>query len=250
MDTPDTSDSSTFAPIMVTGDIMSRGSVAWGPRGHRDHGVVYGTGTSYGPLVPAIRRPCHPGRGSGDACLVLRDVEVDHAIRPAASAVDDAGPLGVLVVEQVEVVADQLHLVKSLIQPHGHGLVDLLTDLDRRVAFCEKVVLVTLTGRCHCFADRQAITQPRRGLRHGLGHAPPTMDPTPVVVAPEALQQLVHGYVQGAVLVVGACLGPNHRALDMAGDLDAVACFGLALVGLMGHHNIEALNARRELRDL
>jgi hypothetical protein len=36
----------------------------------------------------------------------------------------------------------------------------------------------------------------------------------------------------------------------MASDLDSVACFGLALVGFMGHHNIEALNARRELWDL
>jgi hypothetical protein len=74
--------------------------------------------------------------------------------------------------------------------------------------------------------------------------------PTPVVVTPEALQQLVHGYVQGAVLVVGAGFGPNNWTFDMASDLDSVACFGLALVGFVGYHNIEALNARRELRDL
>jgi hypothetical protein len=36
----------------------------------------------------------------------------------------------------------------------------------------------------------------------------------------------------------------------MASDLDSVACFGLAFVGLMGDHNIEALNARCELRNL
>jgi hypothetical protein len=74
--------------------------------------------------------------------------------------------------------------------------------------------------------------------------------PTPVVVTPEALQQLVHCYVQCTVLVVGARLGPDNGALDMASDLDSVACFGLALVGFVGHHNIEALNARRELWDL
>ena len=78
----------------------------------------------------------------------------------------------------------------------------------------------------------------------------PTMHSTSVVVTPEALQQLVHRYVQGAVLVVGARLGSHHGSLDMAGDLDSVACFGLALVGFVGHHNIEALNARRELRNL
>jgi hypothetical protein len=76
------------------------------------------------------------------------------------------------------------------------------------------------------------------------------MHPTPVVVTPEALQQLVHGYVQRAVLVVGARLGPDNGPFDMASDLDSVACFGLALVGFVGHHNIEALNARRELWNL
>jgi hypothetical protein len=76
------------------------------------------------------------------------------------------------------------------------------------------------------------------------------MHPTPVVVTPEALQQLVHRYVKGSVLVVGYGLGPHDWSLDMASDLDSVACFGLALVGFMGHHNIEALNARRELWDL
>ena len=76
------------------------------------------------------------------------------------------------------------------------------------------------------------------------------MHSTSVVVTPEALQQLVHCDVQGAVLVIGYCLSPHHGPLDMAGDLDSVACLGLALVDLMGNHNIEALNARCELRNL
>jgi hypothetical protein len=71
------------------------------------------------------------------------------------------------------------------------------------------------------------------------------MHSTSVVVTPEALQQLVHRYVQGAVLVVGYGLGSHHRSLDMASDLDSVACFGLTSVGFVSHHNIEALNARR-----
>ena len=78
----------------------------------------------------------------------------------------------------------------------------------------------------------------------------PAMHSTSVMVTPQALQQLVHGYVQGAVLVVGDSFGPNNGSLDMAGDLDSVACFGLAFVGLVGNNNIEALNARRELRNL
>jgi hypothetical protein len=78
----------------------------------------------------------------------------------------------------------------------------------------------------------------------------PAMHSTSVVVTPEAFQQLVHRYVQGAVLVVGDGLGSHHRSLDMAGDLDSVACFGPAFVSFVGHDNIEALNARRELRYL
>jgi hypothetical protein len=76
------------------------------------------------------------------------------------------------------------------------------------------------------------------------------MHSTSIVVTPEALQQLVHCYVQGAIFVVGDGLGSHHRSLDVASDLDSVTCFGLAFVGFVGHHNIEALNARRELRDL
>jgi len=76
------------------------------------------------------------------------------------------------------------------------------------------------------------------------------VDPTAVVVTPEALQQLVHRDVQGAVLVVGARLGPHHRSLDMAGDLDAVGSFGLALVDFVSNHNIEALHAWSKLWNL
>jgi hypothetical protein len=99
-------------------------------------------------------------------------------------------------------------------------------------------------------AAERIVGKSRGGLRHGLGHSSPAMHPTPVVVTPEALQQLVHRYVQGTVLVVGDGLGPHDRSLHMASDLDSVACFGLALVGFVGHHDIEALNARRERWDL
>jgi len=76
------------------------------------------------------------------------------------------------------------------------------------------------------------------------------MHPTSVMLTPEAFQQLVHGNVQGGVLVVSASLGSHHGPLDMASDLDSVGCFGLALVDLVRDHNIEALYARCELRDL
>src|SRR5665647_2547915 len=87
-------------------------------------------------------------------------------------------------------------------------------------------------------------------LRDGLRDVSPTMHPTSVVVTPEAFQQLVHGNVQGCVLVVGDSLGPHDWSLDMTCDLDAVGCFGLALVDFVGDHYIEALYARCELRNL
>src|SRR5664280_1735130 len=62
-----------------------------------------------------VRRPYHFEALSGDARLLLRDVQMDHAVGPAAATVDDAGLVGVLVMEQVEVVTDQLHLVQRLV---------------------------------------------------------------------------------------------------------------------------------------
>jgi len=73
---------------------------------------------------------------------------------------------------------------------------------------------------------------------------------TAVVGAPQAFEQPVHGDVKGAVLVVGAGLGTDDRALDMTGDLDPVAGLGLATVGLVGHDHVEPLDAWRELRNL
>src|SRR5690242_6626200 len=52
----------------------------------------------------------------------------DHAVVEAPPAVNDAGLSTVRVVEQVEVVSDQLHLVESLVDGHGGGRVFLLPD--------------------------------------------------------------------------------------------------------------------------
>src|SRR5699024_4809532 len=56
--------------------------------------------------------------------------------------------------------------------------------------------------------------------------------------------------VQRRVLVVQTRLGPHDGALDMAGDLDPLADLGLPLVGLVTHHDVDALYAWSKLRDL
>ncbi len=50
------------------------------------------------------------------------------------AAVDDRGSLALLVDEQVEVVADQLHLVERLVERHRAGRVGLLAHHERAVA--------------------------------------------------------------------------------------------------------------------
>src|SRR5665647_2269580 len=92
---------------------------------------AYAAGASYGSPV---RRPCYHETGSGDLLPLLRDIQMDHAIGPTTSTVDDTGLVGVLVMEEVEVVSDQLHLVERLVQPHRHGRVNLLTYMNRRIS--------------------------------------------------------------------------------------------------------------------
>src|SRR2546427_12801710 len=57
------------------------------------------------------------GRSSGES---------DHAVVESPAPVDDARPVAVRVMEEVEVVSDQLHLVQSLVDGHGLGGVLLL----------------------------------------------------------------------------------------------------------------------------
>src|SRR5664279_1890861 len=76
-----------------------------------------------------------PGPGvqsarSGQRPSVLQS---DHSVVIAAPLVDHTGPAGAGIGEQVEVVADQLHLEQRVIQRHRRGGVHLLPDHDRRL---------------------------------------------------------------------------------------------------------------------
>src|SRR5450759_104651 len=98
------------------------------------------------PYGLPVRCPCHQKAGSGDALLLIRDVQMDHAIGPTASTVDDTRLIGVLVMEEVEIVSDQLHLVERLVQPHRRGRVNLLAHMNRRFSIRTKDVRVILTA--------------------------------------------------------------------------------------------------------
>src|SRR6478735_12136841 len=62
------------------------------------------------------------------------EIERDHAVVVSATPVDDGGTLALLVHEQVEVVADQLHLVERLVERHRVGRVGLLAYDEGSVA--------------------------------------------------------------------------------------------------------------------
>ena len=66
----------------------------------------------------------------------------------------------------------------------------------------------------------------------------------------DAGRVLVDGKVDGGLPVVVAGLGTDHRPLGAARDLDALARLGLTWVGLVTHHDLDALDAGLELRDL
>ena len=65
---------------------------------------------------------------------VLGGVDLEDAVAPAVTVVDDRRTAGVLVHEQEEVVADELHLIQRLIDAHGFCDMQLATDDNRGVA--------------------------------------------------------------------------------------------------------------------
>ena len=63
----------------------------------------------------------------------MHDVELNYAIRPTTTTIDDARFAGFGVLIEVKVMANQLHLVKRLIETHRFADVDLLAQLNRAV---------------------------------------------------------------------------------------------------------------------
>ncbi len=208
-----------------------------------------------GPLAgrPLRRaRPAILGTGASDRV----DLEVDDAVGPPATAVDDAGLPRVRVVEEVEVVADELHLVERVLQRHGSAGVDLLAHLDRGLPDrAEGAFRPVRVGGLVRSGERTSLgtasglrDQPAGGLRHRLRHSPARPgDAAPVGGAAEPFEELVQRDVQRGVDVIGTGFGTDHRALGVAGDLDGVAvAHGL----LMGHDDVDARDPGKKVGHL
>ena len=174
------------------------------------------------------------------------------------AAVDRAGLPGLLVNEQVEGVAHQLHLVQGLTDGHGAGRVELLAHDHRGVAQLGLHRHPALGGGVGGVLDGGVVGVGDLGLGHrcrgGLlraqDHGVAVVVLDAVARAAQALGQLAHGDVHGGVAVRGAGLGPDDRALGDDGDLDALGGVGLARVALVGDLDLHALDAGVELLDL
>src|SRR6478736_3801586 len=105
------------------------------------HGSRQGSGRPLREGTPR-RRQRAGSRGSARGGDVRVGLEVEHPVAPAASPVDDARAVRVRVVEEEEVVPDELHLVHGVLEGHGRSRVDLLADLDGRVAECTETLEV------------------------------------------------------------------------------------------------------------
>ena len=167
----------------------------------------------------------------------------DHAVVVALAPVDHARPAGVLVVEQVEVVPDELHLEQRVVDRHRVARVFLLPDDVPGL-----VVLDSTPARARRAPDAPALAASKAPFERGQrrrrgGHrdrgVPPAVDAAPVGGPAQPRVQLVDRLVQGAVEVSRARLGADHRTAGDTGDLDS-----LAVVGLTGVALVEQLDAR------
>ena len=68
---------------------------------------------------------------------ILRGVDLEDAIAPAVTMVDDGRTTGLLVHEQEEVMSNQLHLIQRLIDGHRLRDMQLATDDNRGVAYLD-----------------------------------------------------------------------------------------------------------------
>ena len=68
---------------------------------------------------------------------ILRGVDLEDAIAPTVTMVNDGRTTGLLVHEQEEVMSDQLHLIQRLIDGHRLRDMQLATDDNRSVAYLD-----------------------------------------------------------------------------------------------------------------
>src|SRR4051794_69758 len=159
-------------------------------------------------------------------------VERDDPVVVAAAAVDHGRPLALLVDEEIEVVADELHLVQGLLEGDRRGLMGLLAHHERTVTGhrhrADLVLDVAVV--LHGGAGRSTGPGHRSGDR--LGRVLAAMDLAAVGGAPHLRRHLVQREVERSHLVLGGCLGPQDRSLRLRGQLDPYLALRLSGVAL------------------
>src|SRR6266566_4385412 len=177
------------------------------------------------------QRQGKPGPGG----LELLLYQADHPVVVATAAVDDAEAVTIAVMEQVKVMADELHLEQGLVDGHRAGRVHLLAQDQRAVALhldrdqaalgFGLIRVGAVVGGAgpgprdpvtvHRRGGRGARAGTRRSLRHRAGqHARRpdrvgVLDLAPVGGAAQAGLELAEGEVERGVAVVRGRLGPG-----------------------------------------
>ena len=178
-------------------------------------------------------------------------VRLVQAARPAGSGRSrrraggrpPTGPVGLLVVEQEEVVADEFHLVERVVDGHRRGRVLLgahdapglvVVDGERRSCELRRTLDVSGSGSTRWPRPPRPASCRRSGSCGG-----------PCCGA-VVLSSLLDRRLQGGVEAVGAGLATHDRAAPARGDLDVLTVLALAPVLLMVEFDVEEVDGAVE----
>ena len=163
------------------------------------------------------------------------------------AAVDDGRAAGGLVDEEVEVVADELHLGQRVIDGHRVGRV-LLGAHDLAELNLLDLILVRIGLRSGL---RGLLDQGSGGLAHGHGGAVAgAADLAAGLDLAQGALHLAQGGLEGGVEAVLLRLGAGEVALARGGDLDAVGTIRAAGVRLVLQLDVEERQGRIEALNL
>jgi hypothetical protein len=160
--------------------------------------------------------------------------QADEAVVVGVPAVDDRRLAGVGALEEVEVVADELHLVEGLVDGHRRSGMLLLPhdppgEVLVEVGDVGAVAELAVGGGSGREADLGGVV----GHAHAGGGAPAVVHAAAVGRAAQAVVELGGGHVERRVEVGAVGLGPDDGTLSAEGDLHALAVGRLARVLLV-----------------
>src|SRR5690606_7160514 len=170
--------------------------------------------------------------------------EPDQTVVEGVSPVDYGRLVRLLVVEQVEVVTDEFHLVEGVVDGHRLSVVFLRPDdatgtvLGFLLAVAERQV-----GR-----DRELVVlgEGRGGFRHGHGRLLTVGDLAALLRPAQTRFELADHRLEGSVEAVGPRLGAYDRSLSAGSDLDPLTTLLLTPVAFVLQLDVEDEDRRIE----